>query len=314
MKNNIEKKIKILVVDDAKIVLSFYQKGLSRAGYDVNIVENAIKAQEMIASKDYDIVITDINMELMDGLELLEVIKRDYPHIEVIMMTGYASVENAIEAMKNGAYDFLLKPVKLDQVKMVVGNCVEKICMSQEVKKLREINSRLREVKQMKDRFLAITSHELRTPVSHIKSYLEFLEDPDFPKEEKTAFFGIVKKSVSDLERIVLDMFEVSKIEHGQIALNIEFTQVVEIVKNCLHQLSGDLVKRDLNIKHNEKTGAHDIPVDAFQLKKVIMEVLNNAIRFTNDGGEIEISYEYRDNLFSVIIKDSGIGIPEDKL
>ncbi len=309
-----ESKIKILLVDDSEMVLDSYQMGLSHFGYTVAAVDNSIKAQEMIAKNNYDIVISDINMELMDGLELLEAIKRDYPHIEVIMMTGYGTVENAIRAMKNGAYEFLLKPIKLDQMGMVVGKCVEKIRMSQELKQLREVNQRFKELKQLKDRFMTITSHELRTPVTHIKSYLDLLEDPEFSEEERKSFFEILKKSVADLERIVMTMFELYNVENRQLNLNLEPTQINEIVGDCLEQLSADLMQRDLAIEHNEKAHIPEIAVDAFQIKKVVMELLNNAIRFTGDGGKICISYEISTDLFVLRILDTGIGIPQDKL
>ena len=309
-----EEKIKILVVDDARVILNFYQKGLSRAGYDVDVVDNAVKALEMIAVKDYAIVISDINMELMDGLELLDIIKRDYIHIEVIMMTGYATVENAIEALKKGAYDFLLKPVKLDQVRLVVGNCVDKIRMSQEVRHLREVNARLREVKEMKDRFIAITSHELRTPVTHIKSYLDFLDEPGFSEEDRKMFLDILKKSAADLERIVINMFEITKIEGKALTLNKELTRLDTIVHDCLQQVTVDLMNRDLKIHHQELPDLPGIPIDTFQIKKVVMEILNNAIRFTQDGGSINISYDVLSKILAFVIEDTGIGIPEKQL
>ncbi|HHM23857.1 MAG TPA: hybrid sensor histidine kinase/response regulator, partial [Bacteroidetes bacterium] len=309
-----ERKTRILVVDDARVILSFYQKGLSRLGYEVEVSDSAIKALELIEEKDFDIVITDINMELMDGIELLEIIKRDYPHIEVIMMTGFATVENAIRSLKRGAYDFLLKPVKLDQVRQVVKHCEEKIRMSNEVKQLRLVNERLRDVKEMKDRFIAITSHELRTPVTHIKSYLEFLEDPDFSEEEKQEFLNIVKKSVEDLERVVNTMYAVSQVESGELPLNKESIHIEELVSDALQQLTIELRDRELTIDHQVPQGLEPIPVDAFQIKKVIMEILNNAIRFTPDGGRISIAYQPGDRFLTIVISDTGVGIPEDKL
>ncbi len=317
MTDNAEKvpaKTRILVVDDAKVILSFYQKGLSRIGYEVDVADNALKALDMIEKGDYDIVITDINMELMDGLELLEAIKRDYPHIEVIMMTGYATVENAIRSLKRGAYDFLLKPVKLDQVRQVVKHCEEKIRMSQEVRQLRMVNERLREVKEMKDRFIAITSHELRTPVTHIKSYLDFLQEPGFSDEDRHEFMDIIKKSVDDLERIVSNMYAVSQIEGNELPLNRENVAINELVRDTLKQLTLELREREIQIEHQETHELPEIYVDAFQIKKVIMEIINNAIRFTPDGGKISISYQHDSQYFQVIIEDTGVGIPEEKM
>lgn len=164
---------KILIVDDERVVRHICQLSLETERYTIFAAENGIKAMEWLRSEpEIAIVLSDLKMPGMTGLELLNAIKRDFPHVEVIIMTGFATIENAIEAMKLGAHDFLLKPLKAEQIRLVINKCREKIALSQENLALKRANEKLHELQTAKDKFIAITSHELRTPVSHLKGYL----------------------------------------------------------------------------------------------------------------------------------------------
>jgi two-component system response regulator HydG len=166
-----ETKKRILVVDDEEVIRSICFRSLEPKGFHVELAENGLHALEFMRAGTFDIVFTDFKMPLMDGIELLESLKRDYPFAEVIIMTAYATIESAINAMKIGAYDFILKPIKPDQIRLVAAKCLEKIALNEENKALRLANQQLSELQSMKDKFIAITSHELRTPVSHLKGY-----------------------------------------------------------------------------------------------------------------------------------------------
>ena len=98
----------------------------------------------------------------MDGLEVLEYLKKKKPYIEVIVITGFATLENAIKAMKMGAYDYVTKPVDIDHVRIVLAKCVQQIRSNQENEELRNLNEQLKGLNEMKDKFITITNHELR--------------------------------------------------------------------------------------------------------------------------------------------------------
>ena len=120
----------VLVVDDEEVIRNICLRSLEKKGYNVGLAENGINALDRIREGTYEIVFTDIKMPLMDGLELLEIIKRDFPHLEVVIMTAFATIESAIDAMKKGAYDFILKPVNPDQIRVVADKCLEKVRFS----------------------------------------------------------------------------------------------------------------------------------------------------------------------------------------
>jgi len=307
-------KTRILVVDDETVILNFCQRGLSKVGYDVKTAINGAEALKILASEDVDIVLSDLKMDIMDGLELLRYIKRDYSHVEVIMMTGFASVENAIESMKLGAYDFLLKPLKIDQMRLVVKKCAEKISMSKEVRELRAIKEKLEELQKIKDKFIAITSHELRTPVTHAKSYFGFLEDKSFSDEEKEEFKRVIKNALDDMERIVLDMFNIAKVESNELFPHESVFNLNEMIQEVLLETKVDLQGRRLTIFFQPNETISDIVADRFYLRRVLQELLTNAIRFTPDGGEIRVSAEKENDFFKITVADTGIGIPENEL
>jgi DNA-binding response OmpR family regulator len=120
----------ILVVDDEEYICDLVSKSLSRFGYLVDTADNYDSAVERLANTSYDIVITDKNMpgtngESENGIRLLKYVKRHFPSTEVIIMTGYASIETAIEAMKSGAFDYITKPFMLDDLKEKVTRIIE---------------------------------------------------------------------------------------------------------------------------------------------------------------------------------------------
>ncbi len=103
-------KLKILLVDDEKRFLQTTQKLLAKLGYDVQTAEGGREALELLKSKTIHVVILDVKMPGMDGLATLKEIKQQYPLVEVIMLTGHATVESAVEGMQSGATDYLMKP------------------------------------------------------------------------------------------------------------------------------------------------------------------------------------------------------------
>jgi DNA-binding NtrC family response regulator len=115
----------ILFVDDDRRILAMVQEYLTEVGYAVDVVDNGAQALDLIRDRSFEIVFTDIKMPDFDGLELLSAIKEFRPDIEVIIVTGHGSMESAIQAMKQGSYDYLQKPFKLSVLKTLIDRILE---------------------------------------------------------------------------------------------------------------------------------------------------------------------------------------------
>nr|MDA8122590.1 response regulator [Deltaproteobacteria bacterium] len=122
---SIEKKVNIMVVDDEEIVRSSLTSWLEEDGYDVEAVESGKKALERLPAKSWNLMLVDLKMPGMDGLQLMEEVRKTHPEMLVIIMTAYATVDTAVKAMKQGAYDYFVKPFNPDDISITIRKIVD---------------------------------------------------------------------------------------------------------------------------------------------------------------------------------------------
>jgi len=132
------KQKKLLIVDDEEIALRNLDRVMAKEGYAVTTTPSGAEALMLIAQQPFDIVLTDLRMEKVDGMQILRACRASHPDTEVIMITGYATTESAVEAMKHGAFYYIAKPFRLDEVRKVVAEAMEKIRLRRENKQLKE--------------------------------------------------------------------------------------------------------------------------------------------------------------------------------
>jgi two-component system response regulator PilR (NtrC family) len=135
---------KILIVDDEQSMRDFLSIMLKKEGHDVAAAETSISAVKAVQGEIFDLVISDVRMPGMDGIDLLKTVKEVSPETVVIMITAHATAESAVEAMKLGAYDYIMKPFKVDEIKLVIQKALEKRFLRKEnILLKREMESRL---------------------------------------------------------------------------------------------------------------------------------------------------------------------------
>jgi len=133
-----ENNAKILIVDDEQITLENLEIIMGKENYDVTTSSSGKEALKLLQKQEFDVVLTDLRMDEVDGMQVLAECKKLYPESEVVMITAYASLPSAIETMKKGAYYYLAKPFKLDEVRKVVKEALEKVKLKKENAELRE--------------------------------------------------------------------------------------------------------------------------------------------------------------------------------
>ena len=131
----------ILVIDDEEQMLLSQARMLEREGYEVLTARSGHEALERLreAPREVDVALTDLRMDGMDGMQLIETAKSLYPDLEIVMMTGYGTIETAVEAIRKGAYDFLPKPFKRMQLLKIVARAMERRALVAENRQLRKL-------------------------------------------------------------------------------------------------------------------------------------------------------------------------------
>jgi YesN/AraC family two-component response regulator len=129
-----ERKKRLLIVDDEKIIRITFSRFLSKEGYFIETAESVDDALDKFNKAYFDLVITDLVMEDRNGIELLKEVKNINPEIPVLILTGYGDINSAVEAMRNNADDYLLKPFNMEELKILINKCLEKSEMQKKIK------------------------------------------------------------------------------------------------------------------------------------------------------------------------------------
>jgi two-component system, sensor histidine kinase and response regulator len=298
---------RILVVDDEWLPLSVVSRVLINEGYEVDQATNMEEAKKKIAVTDYVVIITDMNMPDTSGSQIVKTLKRIKPNTEIIVMTGYGTLDTAVDCMRAGAIDFIIKPPKRKQLKDAVAKTIQKKEISHE-------NLMLRGLNEMKDKFLTLVSHELRTPLTLIYGYLTILQRQSFDfSEEQVGLLNIVMKSSKQLISLVNNIQTIAQADSGEMKIHYQSLQPDKLLSDVLAEMKASLNKRKLNIQMVAPEGMEAFSGDRIRLHQSLSELVQNSVRNTKDGGEIVLGAKQEDGTVIFSVRDNGIGISEEE-
>lgn len=308
--------LKLLIIEDEPLILESYVDMLEVLGYKTDTAINGKDGLLKLSQKDYHAVITDLNMPVMNGQETLKKIKKTYPHVEVIVITGFATIETAINAMQEGAFDYITKPVSFEHVKIVLNRCRKHISASQENEELKNLNLQLQHVNEIKDKFITITNHELRTPLAVLKGYFELI---DLCLEDKTEelqdYLKIVFSTLHEMIDLVERMHNLSDPEKTFSKNENKVFNLTNLILAVANEMKILYEKREIEFGAYANDKEIYISADQSNIHKAIRELLQNALKFTEKGGTVslKVKKENIDQKVYISVKDTGIGIPYDK-
>ena len=300
----------ILVIDDEEAIRDSCCQVLSRAGYGTRTAENGNIGLEKITETKPDLVLVDLKMPGLSGMEVLEKIAEIDASIVCVVITGYATIESAVEAMKRNAYDFLSKPFTPDQLRIVVKRGLERRRLAIESERLR------REKQMMRENFVTLVSHQLRSPLASVRQYFGVIREGfagDVTDKQKQ-IIEKANKYLDDLMQLINDWLDMSRMDSGRIAEKFEPVALGPVLSEIL-ELAKPLAETgkitlDLQLGHNSL----EVRGDRESLKQAITNIVTNAIHYNRQGGTVAISTREQGNDLVVEICDTGIGISQDNL
>jgi signal transduction histidine kinase len=173
----------------------------------------------------------------------------------------------------------------------------------------------LHNLEKIRQDFVANVSHELRTPITNIKGYAEtILEGALEDKENIKEFINIIYQESNRMANLIDDLLDLSKIESGKIKMNFSALEIKPIIERCLAVLEKPIKEKNLSVSFNIPKSLSKVMADEIRLTQVLLNLLDNAVKYTNEGGKITIDVFEKDDFVQVDITDTGIGIPEEDL
>src|SRR5829696_8246785 len=230
---------RLLVVDDEENLRITTAAILEREGYAVETASSGSEAVHLLEASEFDLVLTDLHMEGGDGLSVLAEIRRRSPFTISVVLTGFASVESAIAALQQGAYDYLVKPCDIDEMKHTIRRGVEHrrlMLAEQEAREnleqlnrdlerrveertaeLMRLNDELAEANRAKDIFLATLSHELRTPLTPVVGWIKLLRSGTLDEKSVAQALDAIERNAWLQSRLIDDLLDTSRIATGKL-------------------------------------------------------------------------------------------------
>jgi two-component system sensor histidine kinase/response regulator len=319
----VEEAANILVIDDERGIREGCRRALSPEGFNVEVAETGAAGLRMLKEGSFDLVLLDLMMPGMSGMEALDRIHEIDPEIVVIIITGYATVEAAVKTIKKGAYDFISKPFTSDDLLLVVNKGLEHRRLSLETKRLQTIEEEARELSRakvelekldaMKSRFMLTVAHELRAPIAAIQGYLGLILD-GYAGDDSTEMIESADERCTELLDMLQDLLLLAHMKEK--ATEITKKKTVSVAKT-LEEVAGLLkaeAKRkglDFQVRIQSRP---DILADEEHLKQLWTNLISNSIKYTPSGGSVAVTLDERDGQVVGTVSDTGIGIAADDL
>ncbi len=316
---------RILVVEDESGTRVTLCGVLEEAGYEVTEAEKGAQALELIRDGRYNVIITDIRLPDVGGMAILELAKEINPDVAVIMMTGYASIETAVNAVNEGAYAYFVKPVNMDELKTAIINALRQQRLSRENKRLVDdlqrsnkllfaANKQLREATEAKSVFLAHMSHELRTPLNAIIGFSDLLLDgiAGSINDKQRQCLQDILSSGRYLLNLINDVLDLSKIEAGKMEAKPESLKLADVVDDVITTVRPMLVESGHELFISIADDVPPVYADRSRLRQVLLNLLSNAIKFTPAGGKLRLAAVMKNEWCQVSMIDNGIGVKRE--
>ena len=296
----------ILIVDDESIIRDLCGKALK--GYRVLEAGDGDEAIALFEKGGIDVILTDVMMPRMNGIELLKRAKEIDPTLVVIIMTGFAEKEVILNALKADADDFIPKPLNLLQLKTAVDKALIK-------KELKEELASLRSLDRLKTNFLSLISHKFRTPITSISLFLQNLATGLYDPNDESFRQNIrmIYNEACYLERLVAELLTFSKVMVNGEGLRLEPCDLPTLIMYALTESSEVVGKTGIQTILNLDP-VPTIPLDREKMTFAIRQIIENAYKFSGESGSVTISLSQQPGQVSIQVIDGGVGITKEDL
>lgn len=311
--------LKLLVVDDEPGMRMGVQRTLrnyrfklpdfeDEVSFDIRMAETGEEALAKIEEDRPDILVLDHKLPGIQGLDILLDITQKKLDILTVMVTAYASLEVAISATKNGAFDFLAKPFTPDELRNTIQKAAKQIFLHRQARKLEA------ERRQVRFQFISVLAHELKSPISAVAGYLRIMEK-HMLGESVDKYDTMVKRSLrrlNGMQKMILDILDLTRIESGKKNRELEEVDMTEVARESMDGVLQDAKERGIAIELDAPKDAV-LTADRGEIEIIFNNFLTNAVKYNRDNGRVDVKIKPDSDGMTLVFSDTGIGMSEEE-
>ncbi|GAB5553853.1 MAG: hypothetical protein Sapg2KO_34440 [Saprospiraceae bacterium] len=312
--------IKILAVDDEpqfeRLLRQRFRRKLKAGDYELLFASQGKAALSILeADETIDLLMTDINMPEMDGLTLINELKKIRPNLKTIVVSAYGDLMNIRKAMNLGAFDFVTKPIDFADLEKTIEKTIEQSALIRkgvQAVALEEENEYLSEIDALKNQFFTNISHEFRTPLTVIKGMVEQIEED----QDRWLKHGLqmIRKHSDHLLDLVNQVLDLRKLEAGKLPVNWVLGDIIAYLNYLLESFKTLAEAKDIHFNLEHNVPEMEMDYDPEKILRIFSNLWSNAIKFTPEGGQIITKVHVLEGQLIISLEDSGKGIPADQL
>lgn len=305
-----EDKPKVLIIDDEQIILDSCTEILASRNYQIATAPNGVIGLQVLEEFLPDVVFVDLKMPGLSGFEVLEKVHEFDPTIVTIVITGFATVGSAVDAMKEGAFDFLPKPFTPDEMRLIAARALEKRRLVLETIVLR------REREMLREHFAAIVSHELKSPLGAVQQNLFALaaDLSDQLSEDQKRRLDRSQSRIGDLMKLIHTWLRVMSTDIDEIRENFKPLSVTTIVSKAVESVQPHAMRKGIEIPTSVEEPLGMVNGDEGTLVEALVNLIGNAVKYSHLDSQVRVKAEAEGNDILISVADTGIGIPEEDL
>ncbi len=313
---------KVLVIDDELGIREGCKRALTSQGFTVDVAQDGLDGLAKIKANGYDVILLDIMMPGIGGIELLSLIREHDPEAVCIIITGYGTVQVAVNAIKRGAYDFLTKPFTVDDLLLAVSHGLEHRRLLLEEQRLKALEAetqqlayekrKLEEVEKAKATFIRLVTHELQAPIAAIQGYLQLILDGYVEPEKQREVLEKASARAQEQMALIADLLTLSKLRDARQREQATEVRLDELLRQVLEPFQAQAVEKGVLLRANIEGEIPAVRGIAGEFKSLFANLISNAIKYTPAGGSVAVSLRTDDGKVIGCVSDTGIGIPPE--
>ena len=279
-----------------------------KIGFTIEQVEVAEEALTIINDKPPDIILLDYKLPGMSGLDLLTRVSAKQLDLLAIMITAYASIETAVTATKQGAFDFLAKPFTPMELKETIYKAVKHLLLMRQAHKLTE------EKRKVRFQFISVLAHEMKAPLAALDGYLHILRERAAGDSQEVYDHMLDRclTRIQGMRKMIIDLLDLTRIESGERKRDVSEVDVREIVHTAIDTATPEAQERSISISFPEN-GPVLMQADRSELEIVFNNLITNAVKYNRDGGRVDVELHADGGQVSIVVNDTGIGMSTEE-
>ena len=304
----------ILTVDDNKENLKVVSNFLKNEGYQIALSVNADDAVKILEEHTIDLILLDVMMPGTDGFTLCRRLKEDqrFADIPVIFLTAKTDPDDLVEGFKAGGLDYITKPFNKEELLARVNNQISLAHARREIIKQTE---EIKKINQTKDRLYSVIAHDIKSPFSNISMLISTLAEGYLQpgSEEYEEILQSINSSTQETYALLENLLQWTRSQTGTLERSPEPLSLEEIIAKATRFLGPHAKKKDISLTYDVPADL-TIEADRNMMQSVFQNLINNALKFTNEGGQVTVTGKKQGDKVTVEVQDNGIGIAEENL